>query len=189
MGRVFIAGDAAHVHSPLGGQGMNTGIGDAMNLGWKLAAAVGGTAPPWLLDSYESERLPVGAAVLRLTDAFNQLVLGPVQGAADGAAPRHRDAHPGARRTRRLMRGTAQPDRHRLSRAGAATTEWSASACPTSTAAAPGCTNCCARAEFVMVTTGRPSRSIAPTSSTLCTAIRDCPPPSGAPDSYVAWAD
>jgi 2-polyprenyl-6-methoxyphenol hydroxylase-like FAD-dependent oxidoreductase len=75
-GRVFIAGDAAHVHSPLGGQGMNTGIADAMNLGWKLAEAVGGTAPGWLLDSYQSERLPVGAAVLRLTDAFNQLVLG-----------------------------------------------------------------------------------------------------------------
>jgi 2-polyprenyl-6-methoxyphenol hydroxylase-like FAD-dependent oxidoreductase len=75
-GRVFIAGDAAHVHSPLGGQGMNTGIGDAMNLGWKLAAAVRGSAPAWLLDSYEGERHPVGAAVLRLTDAFNQLVLG-----------------------------------------------------------------------------------------------------------------
>jgi 2-polyprenyl-6-methoxyphenol hydroxylase-like FAD-dependent oxidoreductase len=75
-GRVFIAGDAAHVHSPLGGQGMNTGIGDAMNLGWKLAEAVHGTAPGWLLDSYEAERHPVGAEVLRLTDAFNQLVLG-----------------------------------------------------------------------------------------------------------------
>lgn len=75
-GRVFLAGDAAHVHSPLGGQGMNTGIGDAMNLGWKLAAAVHGTAPSWLLDSYEGERHPVGAAVLRLTDAFNQLVVG-----------------------------------------------------------------------------------------------------------------
>lgn len=75
-GRVFLAGDAAHVHSPLGGQGMNTGIGDAMNLGWKLAAAVRGTAPPWLLETYESERHPVGANVLRLTDAFNQLVLG-----------------------------------------------------------------------------------------------------------------
>ena len=75
-GRVFLAGDAAHVHSPLGGQGMNTGIGDAMNLGWKLASAVRGSAPPWLLDSYEAERHPVGAEVLRLTDVFNQLVLG-----------------------------------------------------------------------------------------------------------------
>jgi 2-polyprenyl-6-methoxyphenol hydroxylase-like FAD-dependent oxidoreductase len=75
-GRVFVAGDAAHVHSPLGGQGMNTGIGDAMNLGWKLAEDVHGTAPGWLLDSYEAERHPVGAEVLQLTDAFNQIVLG-----------------------------------------------------------------------------------------------------------------
>jgi 2-polyprenyl-6-methoxyphenol hydroxylase-like FAD-dependent oxidoreductase len=75
-GRVFLAGDAAHVHSPLGGQGMNTGIGDAANLGWKLAAAVHGRAPSWLLDSYEAERHPVAATVLKLTDAFNQLVLG-----------------------------------------------------------------------------------------------------------------
>src|SRR6516165_9460189 len=75
-GRVFIAGDAAHVHSPLGAQGMNTGIQDAMNLGWKLAQAVGGFAPPWVLDSYEEERHTVGANVLKLTDGFNQLVLG-----------------------------------------------------------------------------------------------------------------
>jgi 2-polyprenyl-6-methoxyphenol hydroxylase-like FAD-dependent oxidoreductase len=75
-GRAFLAGDAAHVHSPLGGQGMNTGIGDAMNLGWKLAATVRGAAPPWLLDSYEAERHPVGAEVLRVTDLVNQLVLG-----------------------------------------------------------------------------------------------------------------
>ncbi len=76
VGRCFIAGDAAHVHSPLGAQGMNTGIQDAMNLGWKLAAAVRGTAPDWLLDSYQTERHAVGADVLKLTDAFNQLVLG-----------------------------------------------------------------------------------------------------------------
>jgi 2-polyprenyl-6-methoxyphenol hydroxylase-like FAD-dependent oxidoreductase len=75
-GRAFLAGDAAHVHSPLGGQGMNTGLGDAMNLGWKLAAASRGSASSWLLDTYEKERHPVGAGVLRLTDAFNQLVLG-----------------------------------------------------------------------------------------------------------------
>jgi 2-polyprenyl-6-methoxyphenol hydroxylase-like FAD-dependent oxidoreductase len=76
VGRVFIAGDAAHVHSPLGGQGMNTGIGDAMNLGWKLAGAVHGWAPTWLLDSYEDERHPVGAQVLKMTDVFNKMMVG-----------------------------------------------------------------------------------------------------------------
>lgn len=55
---------------------MNTGIGDAMNLGWKLAGAVHGWAPPWLLDSYETERYPVGAMVLKMTDVFNKMMVG-----------------------------------------------------------------------------------------------------------------
>lgn len=63
-GRILLAGDAAHIHSPLGGQGLNLGLGDAMNLGWKLAATVRGDAPPGLLDSYQAERHPVGAQVL-----------------------------------------------------------------------------------------------------------------------------
>jgi 2-polyprenyl-6-methoxyphenol hydroxylase-like FAD-dependent oxidoreductase len=67
-GRVFVVGDAAHVHSPAGAQGMNTGIQDAWNLGWKLALVSRGVADPALLDSYESERLPVGRFVLRFTD-------------------------------------------------------------------------------------------------------------------------
>lgn len=63
-GRVLLAGDSAHIHSPLGGQGLNLGIGDAVNLGWKLAATVHGTAPEHVLDTYTSERHPVGEAVL-----------------------------------------------------------------------------------------------------------------------------
>jgi hypothetical protein len=76
VGRVFLAGDAAHVHSPLGGQGMNTGMQDAMNLGWKLAAAVRDRAPSGLLDTYHVERHRVGAQVLAMTDGFNRLVDG-----------------------------------------------------------------------------------------------------------------
>jgi 2-polyprenyl-6-methoxyphenol hydroxylase-like FAD-dependent oxidoreductase len=63
-GRVLLAGDAAHIHSPLGGQGLNLGLGDAMNLGWKLAETIRGDAPDGLLDTYTSERHPVGAKVL-----------------------------------------------------------------------------------------------------------------------------
>ncbi|GAA4498234.1 FAD-dependent monooxygenase [Hymenobacter ginsengisoli] len=63
-GRLLLAGDAAHIHSPLGGQGLNLGLGDALNLGWKLAATIQGQAPDGLLDSYTSERHPVGARVL-----------------------------------------------------------------------------------------------------------------------------
>jgi hypothetical protein len=86
VGRVFLAGDAAHVHPPTGGQGLNTGVQDAYNLGWKLAHALRG-GPDALLDTYEAERLPIAAAVLGLSkrllqtrsikrgDATNQLAL------------------------------------------------------------------------------------------------------------------
>jgi 2-polyprenyl-6-methoxyphenol hydroxylase-like FAD-dependent oxidoreductase len=67
--RVLLAGDAAHVHSPVGGQGLNTGVQDAVNLGWKLAQVVHGTSPDTLLDTYHAERHPVGARVLRNTMA------------------------------------------------------------------------------------------------------------------------
>ena len=77
VGRVFLAGDAAHCHSPAGGQGMNTGLQDAANLGWKLAAALRGrtTDAQKLLDSYHEERHPVGRQVLRSSGALVRLAL------------------------------------------------------------------------------------------------------------------
>jgi 3-(3-hydroxy-phenyl)propionate hydroxylase len=68
-GRILLAGDAAHVHSPVGGQGLNTGVQDAVNLGWKLAQVVKGTSPECLLDTYHVERHPIAARVLRMTMA------------------------------------------------------------------------------------------------------------------------
>jgi 2-polyprenyl-6-methoxyphenol hydroxylase-like FAD-dependent oxidoreductase len=76
-GLVLLAGDAAHVHSPAGGQGMNTSIQDSANLGWKLAATVQGWAPPGLLDTYQSERHAVGRQVLRNSGALLRIALKP----------------------------------------------------------------------------------------------------------------
>lgn len=87
VGRAFLAGDAAHVHPPLGGQGLNLGIQDAFNLGWKLAASVAGWAPDDLLDTYFAERHPIAAEVLSLTRAQSVLI----------------DPEPGPRAVRRLL--------------------------------------------------------------------------------------
>jgi 2-polyprenyl-6-methoxyphenol hydroxylase-like FAD-dependent oxidoreductase len=73
-GRVLLAGDAAHVHSPMGGQGLNTGLQDAVNLGWKLAQVVSGASPQTLLETYHAERHPVGARVLQNNMAQNALI-------------------------------------------------------------------------------------------------------------------
>jgi 2-polyprenyl-6-methoxyphenol hydroxylase-like FAD-dependent oxidoreductase len=81
-GRVLLAGDAAHVHSPFGGQGLNLGVGDAMNLGWKLGAVVAGWAPEGLLDSYDAERRPLGAWVLDWTRAQIAVLRGDARSAA-----------------------------------------------------------------------------------------------------------
>jgi len=81
-GRMLLAGDAAHVHTPAGGQGLNTGIQDAVNLGWKLARVVEGVAPERLLDSYHAERHPVAARVLQKTMALTALMRGDARDAA-----------------------------------------------------------------------------------------------------------
>ncbi|HVK13481.1 MAG TPA: FAD-dependent monooxygenase [Gemmataceae bacterium] len=76
VGRAFLSGDAGHVHSPAGGQGMNTGIGDAVNLAWKLAAVLGGRASVGILDSYEAERIPFAQSLVRTTDRVFEGVVG-----------------------------------------------------------------------------------------------------------------
>jgi 2-polyprenyl-6-methoxyphenol hydroxylase-like FAD-dependent oxidoreductase len=73
VGRIFLAGDAAHIHSPAGGQGMNTGIQDAFNLAWKIALVVQGNSPDSLLDSYNAEREPVAQMVINLTDRLTRM--------------------------------------------------------------------------------------------------------------------
>ncbi|GAA5071767.1 FAD-dependent monooxygenase [Streptomyces similanensis] len=81
VGRVLLAGDAAHVHSPAGGQGMNTGLQDAANLGWKLAQVLTGHAPDALLDTYQAERHPVGRSVLRSSGGILRLAMAHRPGA------------------------------------------------------------------------------------------------------------
>jgi len=98
-GRVLLAGDAAHVHSPHGGQGLNLGVQDAVNLGWKLAQVVQRVSPPSLLDTYHAERHPVGARVLRSTMA--QVALN----VAD-------DRHDALRATMAELIGMDEPRRH-----------------------------------------------------------------------------
>lgn len=87
IGRCFVSGDAAHVHSPASGQGLNTGVQDAFNLAWKLAMVVRGDAEPSLLDTYDAERVPIGQALLRSTGTVMDTTMsGPHDGAAAGDA-------------------------------------------------------------------------------------------------------
>ncbi|MEU9119603.1 FAD-dependent oxidoreductase [Streptomyces sp. NPDC048506] len=122
VGRVFLAGDAAHVHSPAGGQGMNTGLQDAANLGWKLAAVLQGHAPETLLDSYQTERHPVGRSVLRSSGAILRIALlhrAPGRAARALAAQLVGRVRPVGRRAIRTISGIgiaypAGPGAHRL---------------------------------------------------------------------------
>jgi 2-polyprenyl-6-methoxyphenol hydroxylase-like FAD-dependent oxidoreductase len=90
QGRVFLAGDAVHIHSPAAGQGMNTGLGDAANLGWKLGLVATGHAPVSLLDTYESERAPVAQGVIALTHGIMKVFdsTTPLRPLRDLALPR-----------------------------------------------------------------------------------------------------
>jgi 2-polyprenyl-6-methoxyphenol hydroxylase-like FAD-dependent oxidoreductase len=106
-GRVFLAGDAAHLHSPMGAHGMNQGIGDAVDLGWKLAAVVDGWAPDALLDSYEAERLPLHARIVEeATRNYGAL-------ANDFVEPGLDDDGPEGRRLRTLVGQRIQRDKRR----------------------------------------------------------------------------
>ncbi|HYB36562.1 MAG TPA: FAD-dependent monooxygenase [Mycobacterium sp.] len=110
VGRVFLAGDAAHIHSVVGAQGMNTGIQDAFNLGWKLASVVQNHARPELLDTYQTERAPVVHRLVRGTRAFTRLVLfgSPLATAARRSIVPRVMSSPGRQRT--LARALSQID-------------------------------------------------------------------------------
>jgi 2-polyprenyl-6-methoxyphenol hydroxylase-like FAD-dependent oxidoreductase len=107
VGRVLLAGDAAHVHSPLGAMGMSTGVQDAANLSWKLAAAVHGWAPPWLLDTYHTERHRAGRTSLRFTDLLMRLAVAPapVRPLRSFLAPKVMNWRPVSERVRRTVSG------------------------------------------------------------------------------------
>lgn len=114
--RVFLVGDAAHIHPPTGGQGLNTSVQDAYNLGWKLAAVIDGAAPDALLDSYEAERRPIAAQMLglatKLLDAAKQgdMRRGREVHQLDLGYPESPLALEKPRRTRGLLAGDRAPD-------------------------------------------------------------------------------
>jgi hypothetical protein len=184
VGRVFLAGDAAHAHSPAGGQGMNTGIQDAANLGWKLAAAVNGTATPGLLDSYQAERHPVGRLVLRSSGAIIRMAMvqrlparvarnliagallrfGPVARKATGVISGVGIDYPAARRARDVALGGNPARLYEALRGG----------------------------RFVLVAPGAAAQEIAAPWADRVTVVAPADPSTPAmlvrPDAHIAWA-
>ncbi len=127
-GRVLLAGDAAHVHAPVGGQGLNIGVQDAVNLGWKLARVVDGTAPDRLLDTYRAERHPSAPGCCR--PPWRRWRSGTARADRRPARRPGRPARPGRRRAGGSP-GCSRGSTSTTTSAG--TTHWSGDACPTST--------------------------------------------------------
>ena len=157
---MLLAGDAAHVHPPQGGQGLNTGVQDAVNLGWKLAQVVNGTSPESLLDTYHAERHPVGARVLHNTMA--QIALSRTDERHRGPARHHGRAAEHGRAAQALRRRCSPVSTSTTT--SARDTRCSGGACPISTWSPPtarsACSPCC--------TTPGPccSTSVSPAAST-----------------------
>ena len=187
VGRVLLAGDAAHIHPPTGGQGLNLGVQDAFNLGWKLAAQVRGWAPETLLDTYQAERHPVAADVLDNTRAQMELLV-PRTGPAGRAQAAHRADG--------LRRGEPPPDRedhrdrHPLRLRRRAPT-CSAAACATSTWSRAASTSLLHRGRGLLLDrTGR--LTVGGWSDRVDhladpTAALDVPAVLLRPDGHVAW--
>ncbi len=135
-GRILLAGDAAHAHSPAGAQGLNTGLQDAMNLGWKLGAVLSGRAPDRLLDSYHDERHPVGQAVLALTGRQFRLNTARTAGGAR-CAGRYTGWSCRCRRYRRGWRATTRECRSATRRLATRRMPWPGNGCPPVSSARP----------------------------------------------------
>ncbi len=183
-GRVLLAGDAAHIHPPTGGQGIGLGVQDAVNLGWKLAQVVQGVSPDGLLDSYHAERHPATARVLRNVMAQ---ALAPARGRADRGDARH-DLRPAElRRAARPARRTPVRAR-RAATTSARGTLCSDAACPTSTSPPPMArdepSSCSTTPGRCCSTSGSPTASTSPHGRTeSSTSTPTTPGPGSCPSS------
>ena len=157
-GRVLLAGDAAHVHHPIGGQGLNTGVQDAVNLGWKLALVANGSAPDSLLDSYHAERHPVAARVLQHTMAQMALLRHPTDDRTKALRDIMSEVLRHGRAASALRRddvGTGYPLRPRVW-TPAARTPHARSRHRHQRRVRAGCSRCCTTRDAVLINFGEP---------------------------------